>query len=127
MSRRRILLALGAVPLLGVGGFFLFLCLTTPVPVRGVTGENFHRLWVSMSAKELEALLGEPCKVQDIAPGKTVRTWQGDAVNIMAFIDAEDGLTLGVAWPRHPGPGDSFGYIRPPECFLDRVRRWLPW
>jgi hypothetical protein len=57
MRRRRLLLAVGMVVLLGVAGFGLH-WLTRPTP--GITWDNFRRLRKGLSAKDVEALLGEP-------------------------------------------------------------------
>lgn len=56
MGRRRLLLGVGAVVLLG--GLALFHWLTAPTP--GVTWDNFRRLRKGMSARQVEALLGKP-------------------------------------------------------------------
>jgi len=55
--RRRLLLAVGAVSLLGVAGFALSLWFTSPTP--GVTWENHRRLRVGMALSDVKALFGE--------------------------------------------------------------------
>jgi hypothetical protein len=60
MNRRRWLLVVGAVALLGVAGFHLLIWLTISTP--GVSLENFRRLRHGMSERDAEALLG---KAQD--------------------------------------------------------------
>ena len=124
MRRRRLLLTVGAVALLGVAGFAMFIWLISPTP--GVTLENFRRLLEGMSTTDVEALLGEPSKVRESLRG-TTRCWQGEEVGIDLLFDA-DRVLFGIAVP--PQPPGRFGlaeYIRVDESFLDRIRRWLHW
>ncbi len=75
MFRRRLLLVVGAVVLLGVAGFFLFLWLTNPTP--GVTWDNFRRLRKGMSERNVEAFLGEPQSLLvDPRHGSTSKSWR---------------------------------------------------
>lgn len=135
MSRRRLLLGAGLVLLLVAGFAEWLLWPTTPAPTPGVTWENFHRLRQGMSARDVEALLGEPYRQSkarwDSNPRvREVRRWRGDNffIIILAF-DAGQRLEEGIAG-REEGPRDSdpaFVPVPPPESPLDRIRRLLHW
>jgi hypothetical protein len=129
MRRRRLLLVVGAAILLVVAGFALLLWLTTPTP--GVTLENFRRLRVGMSAKDVEALLGQPQEVSALQsiPGIS-RCWRRDGeVVIRLTFTIWQKLTGGEATPQ----GELANHVppafvpSPDETFLDRIRSWLPW
>jgi hypothetical protein len=124
MCRRRLVLLAGAVALLGVAGFTLFLWLTTPSP--GVTWENYRRLRIGMSAGYVEALLGEPRVVNKWGDGTTSKIWWNEEVRIWLSFDA-DGLTFGVAFTPELGEYPSFVYLHTDQDFLDRIRRLLHW
>ncbi len=128
MFRRRILLGAVAVALLGWGGFFLFLWLTSPTP--GVTWDNFHRLRVDMSARDVEALLGKPNETFQAQANWTVKVWRKGVIIQLSF--AGDRLDSGgCASPTHLhewGKVEVSGQVEPlhkGESFLDRIRRWL--
>jgi hypothetical protein len=118
MRRRRLLLVVGAVVLLGVAGFVLLVWLTKPTP--GVTWDNFRRLREGMSPKDVEALLGEPYDVEDYRT-YTNRYWRGEEVVKISLEFTEDGLKFGVAGH---GLGPVEG-LHTDESLLDRIRRWL--
>ena len=125
MSRRRLLILMSAVALLGMAGFALNLWLTTPTP--GVSMENFRRLQIGMPASAVYALLGDPYKVSEgDFEGATERLWGGQEVEII-LVFKRDRLFGGVASP----PGQhAVGHVeRVPmdETFLDRIRRLLHW
>ena len=132
MRRRRLLLGVSAVVLL-VAGFALFVWLTRPTP--GVTWENFRRLHIGMSVKEVERLLGEPHEVYGSRRG-TERYWKSQEVEISLTFDTEglyDGRghsppTDNANWSEHLRLAfDEGERIRTHEGFLDHIRRWLPW
>jgi hypothetical protein len=79
MRRLRLLLGVGAVPLLVVAGFGLLLWITRPTP--GVTWENFHRLRCGMSERDVKRLLGEPDKVGWLRRKSQRRPVQGGLTN----------------------------------------------
>jgi hypothetical protein len=102
MNKRRLLIVAGALTLLGMAGFTLFLWLTTPPP--GVTRENFRRLRVGMSLPAVEALLGGPKTFSDY-PRVSVRENPPGAFRpevILTYLGtkeywvAGDGLTIEV-------------------------------
>lgn len=128
MSRRRLLLGVGAVALLGLAGFLL-LWLTSPTP--GVTWENFRRLRKGMPTRHVEALLGEP-SLPDVKQGIwTLRLWKGEEV-AMSLSFESGALHHGSAFPaQFLGQAVIKGFVHveqvPPveETFLDRIRRLL--
>ncbi len=85
--KRRLLLALGAVGLLGVAGFVLFIWPTRPAPTPGVTWENFHRLHYKMSPADVEALLGKPQKTVKLEDDWTKSFWRSKDVAIYLLFD----------------------------------------
>jgi hypothetical protein len=131
MSRRRLLLGMGSVALLGVAGFVLLLWLTTPTP--GVTWENFRRLRKGMSARHVEAVLGEQ-SLPDVKQGiYTLRLWRGEEV-AMSLTFESGVLHHGSAFPaQYLGQTVIKGYVHgeqvpsspAEETFLDRIRRLL--
>lgn len=139
MRRRLLLVGVGLVGLLCVG-FALFVWLTTPTP--GVTWENYRRLRIGMSARDVKALLGarylrvvgsaisdneylieEREEVCETLGG--TRCWRGEELAIYLTFDEADRLTSGEAFrgqvARHGIP------LLTDETFLDRIRRLLPW
>jgi hypothetical protein len=123
--RRRLLLAVGALALIGVAGFAFFLWLTSPTPAPGVTWENSRRLRAGMSVRDVEALLGKPSpEVTEIVGGGTGRWWRGEEVDIELVFDA-DRVLFGVASSQWKYGRPRIEYIRPAESFLDCIRRWL--
>ena len=123
MRRRRLLLGMGPVALLGMPGVASLLWLTRPTP--GVTWENFHRLRFGMTARDVEALLGEPQEVDEVGGDWTTRRWRGDDFVISLSFDADQKLAFGGAF----GVSDPTRAILEPihadESFLDRIRRLL--
>jgi hypothetical protein len=118
MRRRRLLLGAGAVVLLGVAGFSLFLWLTTPTP--GATWENFHRLRKGMSLSDVKALLGEP---DEMLPIFTSKHWETNDIVIILSFDTDQRLLQGLAHTAYQrGPIKN---IPDEVSFLDRIRRWL--
>jgi hypothetical protein len=108
----------------------LFLWLTTPTP--GVSLANFHRLRFGMSPRDVEALLGEPCRVAEHREG-SIRLWRGEEIEIRLVFEADglefgdaDRLAVGIAqnWETAT-PTDHVEYLRPYESLLDRIRRLL--
>jgi hypothetical protein len=93
MRRRRLLVGLGAVALLGVAGLLIWSARPTPA----VTWENFRLLRMGMSPKDVEALLGEPHDVYEF-PTATDRFWCGEEVVVLLSFDA-DLLGRGLALP----------------------------
>ena len=119
MSRRRLLLfSAGAVALLGLAGFVLFLWPTTPAAAPGITRENFRLLRKGMSACDVTALLGEAHEVHGLE-----RVWRGGEITIwLTFADLR--LWSGMAnVPR--APTEDVECLRTDETVLDRIRRWL--
>jgi hypothetical protein len=109
MRRRRLLLVVGAVALLGVAGFVLLVWLMsptptpgvttpTPAPVPGVTLENFLRLRKGMSTRDVEALLGKPDETLRVTPLRAQLLWHGKLEISLNFFD-DDGLIGGCAMP----------------------------
>jgi hypothetical protein len=95
MRQCRVLLGVGAV----VVGYAFLAWLMRPGPVPAITWENFRRLRVGMSAKNVEALLGKPHEMHDeyevrtltpfpmsrslpTCPILSFRTWRGEEVFI---------------------------------------------
>ncbi len=133
MRWRRLLLVVGAVALLGLAGLFLFLWLTSPTP--GVTWNNFRRMRVGMSAKDVEALLGDPYDAHefmldglDPLPVAKCKYWRGKDVIIALSFDTADWVVAGEAAPREEDFVNNCHVeeIRP-ENLLDRLHRWLHW
>jgi hypothetical protein len=130
MRRRRLLLAAGLLALLGVAG--LLLAWLTPHPGAGITKENYERIREGMTFAEVEAILGPEgyqTKRPLIVPvsGPTFpRWWIGDD----AIITIEFGPK---GWGPPTPPFAEWQVTnkhyaeRPPEPFLDRLRRLLPW
>lgn len=108
MSRRRLLILMGAATLLTVAGFVLTLWITSPTP--GVTWENFRRLRQGMTEKDVVALLGESSKPDVVRFGDGhipthLRRWRGEEVVIYldfsqhVVIGFPDDLKDGIAFP----------------------------
>lgn len=131
MGRRRLLLVVGAVALLGVAGFVLWLMSPTP----GVTWENFHRLRKGMSSSEVEGLLGKPSLPYEASfdnpRQRQQRIWHGKDVIISLQFDAGQRLLEGVAgseefWANAAEADvEEFQLVPGDESLLDRIRRWL--
>ena len=123
MSRRRLLLVVGAAALLGAG-FALFVWLTSPTP--GVSWDNFRRLRVGMPKKDVKVLLGEPNEVFG-SGGWTREEWQGKEVVISLSFDLYQRLQSGDAFPPMPAQryGPAVEHLGHEESLLDRIRRWL--
>jgi hypothetical protein len=141
MKKKRLLLgafvAVGAVAL----GSLTIVVLDRPSP--GVTEENYDRITYGMTLAEVQGLLGgegeeaDPMSDTFIRPpigmmraiwaagkpmGNTfVRTWCGDGLTV--YVSFEDGRVTQRPWVKD-GQGES-GV--PPEPFLDRLVRQLPW
>jgi hypothetical protein len=125
MFRRRLLLGAGAVALFGAVGFVVFLWFASPTP--GVTWENFHRLQEGMSARDVEALLGEPTKTLALSAICTRKCWWSEEIEVLLDFNADDRLGYGKAsslagWQEYTGHAE---YLRKDETILDRIRRWL--
>ena len=122
MRRRRLLLGVGALTLLGVVGFALLTCLSSPTP--GVTWENFRRLRVGMSLEDAEALLGQPkAGFNSALAGMVDRYWISDG-NLICLTFVSDRLEWG-GW--NLGGNGELEFIPMNESLLDRIRRWLDW
>ena len=119
--RRRFLLRVGAVALLGVAGLAFLLWIARPTP--DVTWDNFRRLREGMSEWYVEALLGKPHDVSELGNNSTTRIWQGEGIAV-CLIFGGDRLRYGIAGSRSPGENLIEG-LRTDESFLDRIRRWL--
>ena len=107
MRRRRLLLGVGALALLGMVGFGLFLWVTNP---PRVTLDNCRRLRQGMSVRDVEALLGEPNEVNKYAHC-TFRVWRSEEAEIAVIFDTADQVWYRPSFWEH--------------SFLDRIRRWL--
>jgi hypothetical protein len=128
MFRRRLPLSVGAV-----AGFALFLWLMSPTP--GITWDNFRRLRVGMSVRDVEALLREPFRMPEHTDYSFI-SWRGDGTYclwdgkevVICLVFGADRLECGWAEPtgQQDYPG-RFERIRPDETFLDRIRKWPPW
>ena len=130
MHRRRLLLAVSLVALLGVAPC-LYLWLTSPNP--GVSLANFRRLQRGISLWDVKALLGEPhvtIRLQswgNPGEGATTRCWRDAELAINLTFNAGDTLMYGIAFPQ----GDLVNHVpaeyfpRAEESLLDRIRRWL--
>ena len=120
MRRRRLLLGVGAVALLGVAGFFLLLSPTSPTPTPGITRDNFRLLRKGMSVRDVTSLFGEAHEVHGLE-----RVWRGGEITIwLTFADQR--LWSGEA--NAPGaPTENVECLRTNESFLDHIRRWLHW
>jgi hypothetical protein len=139
--RKRGLVVMGTMPLLGLAGGLLAMWLSIPTP--GVTWENDRRLRPGMSDNEIEWILGKAAE----ASSKLIyyhKAWKGKEVVIYLCFDTDCQLLQGgAAYPVHAlqcEPGIALLEIDQPseaaagweplqtgERFLDRVRRWLPW
>ena len=126
VRRRRLLLRVGAVVLLGLAGFALLLWLTSPVP-GVVSWENYRRLRIGMSSSEVEALLGTP---QDALPTRDLRynvwqelrVWHGFRCSLTF---TEEGRLLDGGCDHE---GVVYGILTDAdETFLERIRRLLHW
>lgn len=126
MRRRRLLLVVGAVVLLGMAGFVLLLWLTSQAPAPGITWDNFRRLRMGMSVGDVEALLGEPHEIDDLGDGYVVKWWRSQEVTIGLGFNANQRLHLGTADPTGVSPICAES-LHPPESVLDRLRQWLHW
>jgi hypothetical protein len=142
MRRKRLLLwafvAVGVVSL----GLLAVVVLTSPRP--GVTQENYRRITYGMTLAEVQGLLGgegeepEPMGNTFVRPplgmmraiwaageepmGNTfVRTWREDGLTV--YVSFQGGRVSQRAWMKD-GQGESEA---PPESFLARLLRLLPW
>jgi hypothetical protein len=140
MRRRRLLLVVGVVALLGVAGVALLTLLSGPAPTPAVTLENFRLLRHGISERQVEAFLGKP----EEASGPTSNTlpvrsgtysgylhWRDGNVHISLLFQAGR-LWQGQTVLRDPAKNLAddriVASLRPAEeSFLDRIRRLLPW
>jgi hypothetical protein len=98
MRRRRLLRGVGAATLLVVAGFGLLVWIMTPTP--GVTWDNFHRLRLGMTEKDVSAILGAPSKTfeeknRDGSKFIFSRYWRGEEVNISLVFSPQGQLIMG--------------------------------
>jgi hypothetical protein len=125
MRKRRLLLRVGALALLGAAGFLLYCWAVSPTP--GVTEKNFRRLRVGMSVSEVEALFGgsgeSPTFRSQMVPPLTC--WKGEGIEVIVAWDSQESLLYaGLFAPS----GDSLAMISAdyePPSFWDRLRAWL--
>jgi hypothetical protein len=123
MRRRRLLLGLGLLALLGLaGGLFAFL-----YPWPGVTGANFERIQEGMTLAEVEKILGGPphdrgpiINEADLRNGPgpqsrdTIASWTANGITVFVKLD-EQSLVKATA------------RLGVEETLTDRLRRLLPW
>jgi hypothetical protein len=132
MRRRRLLLVVGTVALLGTAGFALFLWLTSPTP--GASLDNFRRLRKGVSETYVETVLGKP----EQAGGEFSNTFTARAGTYTGTLQWRNGnlfiaiqFKVGRAWDGYttlinPSTAVQAEPLRSDdETFLDRVRRWL--
>ena len=114
MRRRRLLLSLAAVALLGVAGIVLYFWLAIPIP--SVSRANFRRLRFEMSPRQVEALLGKPHETF-VLESSTQRVWHGKKMDIyLSFV----GDRLAGGWTQGENlPTDT--------SLVDHIRQLLPW
>jgi hypothetical protein len=124
MRRHRLLLGVGVLALLlGVAGPFLLLRMTSPEP--GITWENFRRIRVGMTAREVELLLGrrpDYHKPIDTA-GRFSESWLVD-YKLLLIEYRTDGL-VSDGLMRDNDTNDVELLSDKPGGFLDRLRRLL--
>jgi hypothetical protein len=131
VTRRRLLLEVGVVALLGVGGLLL-----SSRPGAGITPENYDRIEEGMALSEVEAILGDPPDDYTWGPAEpcfntvsgdptynvwvrgTIHEWRDPHATIRVVVDRRDGTVLDkdCTEPTHREP-----------FFLVRLRRLLPW
>jgi hypothetical protein len=120
--RRRLLLSLGL--LLLVGGLGLALVLWFTIERAGVTRANFERVKQEMSRADVEVLFGGTA--QEVSPGG--RNWSilgnGPPTVHPRTIYGGDGGAAVITFDRQ-GRVVSKEWYDSPESFLNRVRRWL--
>jgi hypothetical protein len=131
MRRRRLLLGLGAVVLLGLASFCV---IAFAVPRSGVTLENYERIQVGMTLPEVEGILGTPvdgyfmdedenvlylADVVDDESGELSKLnilWVGDDVVVRVTLDS-----------RKQVHSKSIEKKAHPSTLFARLRRLLPW
>ncbi len=124
MSRRGVLLAVGALALLGLAGFVTFLYLTRPAP--GVTPENFQRLRLGMTESQVEAVLGSAGEDYPGAPAgpDRVLAWDGPGIEVVVYF-TKGRVSRGVLL-RQDGT-----WVQTEDAdnlpWIDRLRLLVPW
>ena len=128
MRRRRLLLGAGVLALLGLA---VGLVVWPARPRPRVTTENFRRLRLGMSRRQVERILGPPH-----CAGAVVHSlvWEGDGVRVtLDFSESGGGGTLSMGDLTFVRTG-AMESVRPPanlggddeESFFDRLLRLLP-
>jgi hypothetical protein len=154
MRRRRLLLEIGVLALLALAsGLVAWLVW----PRSGVTPENFHRLRLGMSGREVEAVFGRSrqCSYRRLncdgwiwelhpggftkrpaVPGMTPRCFgcvtelRGQGVTVTAyFFGPEEPGTLYTAWLTYADSSrrEQMSWADPDETLWHRLRRLLGW
>jgi hypothetical protein len=117
--------------MLAVCGLLLFLGLAALVgwhllpPRPGVTPENFHRLRVGMTEREVEAILGQSTRPMPPLPPSC---WDGEHSHIFVVYlwGPFDGyLVVGAQLDTDDSRRESLPNHEP--SLLERLRRGLPW
>ena len=120
MKKRRLLLGVGVLAVLGMAGMVVW----ESQPRPGITRANYERIREGMTLVEVEAILGRPGDGFG-GDGDTprVRFWQGDHVKVTVWFDTDGCVEAGWC-----GTGEEeWEPLTEDEGFLDRLRRLLPW
>jgi hypothetical protein len=129
---RRLLLGLGTLALLGLAGCFMAY-LRLPKP--SITKANFDRIELGATAKEVTAILGPPTAPP---PGVTKKKWalrESGGTYSPRWLEEwmADGAIIRIEYAPKESPFSDWQVTHqeydelPPEPFLDRLRRRLPW
>jgi hypothetical protein len=97
-------------------------CLTETAGA-GVTPDNFHRLRVGMTEREVEAILGKPGEPVLYTTFGPDTFWSGEHCRVNVWFGRG-----GVACAELAGDDGLQEFLpdRDPS-FWDHLRRWLPW
>jgi hypothetical protein len=116
--RKRWLVVAGALALVGMASIMLYCWAVSPAP--GVTEENFHRLRMGMTDREVEVLFGRPADDSS----HRQRRWNSEKAIVFVSLDEQGRVSHACIFDGN----DQREPVGLREVSLwDRLRAWLGW